>query len=197
MNGTLTAKKTGKCSATGLKIEPGDEVIRFGKGYALADQITVGEVEPTFVYINDPPLDAQSELRRIETLWRRRNEARAMRVEKKRMIVDHWRAGSFRVIAKPCKCGRDHLALECRSAMGIEEVCPVTWWTWLAMLARDPDAFIGRFPIENVLVPVSSGEMGAVMKRLFELAPNLASRLCGVQVKKEGGCSEQGNAEER
>jgi hypothetical protein len=61
------------------------------------------------------------------------------RFERDHYRVDNWLSGQWRIIRKPCRCGRNHYAIQSSSGLGEMEHCPLTWWGKLMLFSADRD----------------------------------------------------------
>lgn len=75
---------------------------------------------------------------RFELIQERRLR-QAQRHKRREWKVGCWLDGQWRVLEKPCYCGRNHHLVEIKSVAGIERICPFVLWMKLAFYGLDFD----------------------------------------------------------
>lgn len=81
-----------------------------------------------------------------------RRYEQACKYERMKNEAGHWLDGGWRIIRKPCKCGRNHYALQSNSGLGEIEHCPLTWWGRLMLFANDRERV--RDLYERIVRPI-------------------------------------------
>jgi hypothetical protein len=94
-------------------------------------------------------------------LIQERRLKQAQRYERRRWQVGHWLAGQWRMIDEPCRCGRNHYAVESRSGLGVQQHCPVAFWMSITFYNRTNgkwnEEFYHSFPMARLVVPIITG----------------------------------------